>query len=138
MRNSIRLIVTGLVVACGAHEGGHTARAQQTERVITTEMVERVRSAVGMSDEALQRLPPDRARRLLLRLSYPDLPRERANFRLLQQRDERGIVPPRALFNALTAVERQRQSLAPGALERAGVPIGRSWYPIGWSRKRRD
>jgi photosystem II stability/assembly factor-like uncharacterized protein len=55
--------------------------------------------------------------------------RERANFRLLQQRDERGVVPPRALLNALAAIDRQRRALTPGALERAGVPVGRRVMP---------
>lgn len=129
MRNSMRLVFGISLGICGVLHGGRTLDAQQPERVIPTEMAERVRSAIGMSDEALQRLPPDRARKLLLELSYPDLQRERENFRLLQQRDERGIIPPRALFNALTAVERLRRLQAPARPLRAGVPVGRSVVP---------
>ncbi len=77
--------------------------------------------------ETLDHLPPDRVPRVLGRLNYPDLPRNRASFNLLRQRNEQGIIPHGSRSRAIFGLNALRQNLP--AAKVAGVPVGPTVAP---------
>jgi photosystem II stability/assembly factor-like uncharacterized protein len=89
---------------------------------IAVEQVQQLHTARALSSEALEQFPAERIPRLIRRLDYPDLPHQRAAFRVLQEQDERGQVQP----NALPAALRQLQELRKGVPKPtvSGLPTG--------------
>ena len=97
-------------------------------RGLTVGQVKQLQITRGFSNTAIAALPDPMLRRAVRRLEYPDLPRAREAFRLLQERDERGVIPPNALPNALSQLDSTRTRAA--AQRRvAGVPTGRQVEP---------
>lgn len=86
------------------------------QRKLSIPEVGRLHAIRGLSNEALLRIPEANLRRIQLRLQYPDLPHKRAEFRLLQDRNEQGVILPDARENALQQLEAFRAA--------AGVPTG--------------
>jgi hypothetical protein len=78
----------------------------------------------GLSHAALQKVPDSVLQRAVRRLDYPDLPRAREAFRLLQEKDEKGIIPPNALPNALRQLDGTRSRGASARAQIAGIPTG--------------
>jgi len=97
-------------------------------RNIAVEQVKLLQTTRGFSNTALRQLPEAVLHRVLRRLDFPDLPRAREAFRLLQERDERGVIPPNALPNAMSQLDstRTRVTLQPLV---AGLPTGRQAVP---------
>lgn len=92
---------------------------------ISVEQVRLLKASRGATNDTLEGLPTVAVRRALRRLNYPDLPRQRVNFRLEQQRGEDGTVPPHALGVALADTREMRT----GAPEIAGMPTGNGHAP---------
>ena len=101
------------------------------KRGINAEQVRVLRQARGLSDEALEKISPARLHRAVRRLDYPDLPRARQAFRLLQSKDEAGNIRPEALATAVRQLQRLRSAAA--GPEVAGVPT-RAGGPQALSR----
>ncbi len=78
------------------------------ERRITVEQVRELKAELGASNEVLSQLSEQRLRQQLLELRYPDLPRLRASFLLLKERDASGNVPTDALPKALQQLDSLR------------------------------
>src|SRR5258707_12699634 len=57
------------------------------------EQILRLQAQRGLSYDSLEKMPPKKLARAVKRLEYPDLPRQRVEFRLLQQRDSLGHIP---------------------------------------------
>jgi len=113
----------GLVFATSATDDEKTAK----KFGISTETVRQIRESEGLRTETLQRIPPATIRRLVRRLQYPDLPRQRAEFRLLQDQNEKGEIPPDALRNALQQLRQSRKGLLKSTV--AGLPVGTNIDP---------
>jgi hypothetical protein len=92
-------------------------------RAITVEQVRLLRQVRGLPAEAIEIMPELTLRRAMRRLEYPDLAGQRAAFRLLQQRDDEGRIPPEAQLTAMRQLDslRARAAVAPRT---AGVPTG--------------
>jgi photosystem II stability/assembly factor-like uncharacterized protein len=90
---------------------------------ISVEDIEDLRTQRGMTTEALAEFPKERVPRLLRRVRYADLQRRRQEFRLLQDRDERGLPASVALGRAFEQLRTLRRSLAP-SFRAAGLPMG--------------
>src|SRR5215218_19005 len=71
-------------------------------RNLTVGQVEALRTRRGLTPDAIRKVSDKVLQRAVRRLDYPDLPRARETFRVLQERDERGVLPPNALARALT------------------------------------
>ena len=103
------------------------AFAQSNEEIaerlsISVDQVQQLTAQRAMSSRSLARFPADRAPRLILRLDYPDLQRERLAFRLIQNRDERGTIPHNGLYRAFQQLEQIKQ-VTP-IRSTAGIPCG--------------
>lgn len=98
-------------------------------RGLTTGQVYLLATRRNLSHEALRKLPEEVLQRAVRRLDYPDLPRAREAFRLLQQRDEKGVIPPNALPNALKQLDSTRARAAAVQPQVAGVPTGTQVLP---------
>jgi photosystem II stability/assembly factor-like uncharacterized protein len=110
----------GLVFATSATDDEKSA-----ERFgISTETVRQIRESQGLSSESLQKFPNQKLPNLIRRLQHPDLPYERAKFRLLQQRDENGRVNPTALGDALQRLRELRKGSQKATV--AGLPTGKA------------
>src|SRR5215218_8981362 len=97
-------------------------------RNLTVGQIQRLRSTRGLTNETLSFVPDNVLRRNLLRLDYPDLPREREAFLKLQEKNERGVIPANALLNALTQLDSMRtRRVSPAGV--AGVPSGQQVPP---------
>jgi photosystem II stability/assembly factor-like uncharacterized protein len=94
---------------------------------ISAEVVRQIRESEGLTREALQRISPAEISRLVWRLQHPDLPRQRAEFRSLQEQDEKGEIPPDALRTALQQLRQSRKGLLKSTV--AGLPVGTSVDP---------
>ncbi len=97
-------------------------------RNLTVSQVQQLRDTRSLTTEDLSLVPDNVLRRSLRRLEYPDLPRAREAFLRLQEENERGVIPPNALLNALTQLDSTRTR---GALPAhvAGLPSGRQVQP---------
>jgi hypothetical protein len=91
-------------------------------RNLGVEQVERLQRQRGLGTDAIATLGERTLRRLLLRLEYPNFARARQAFRLLQERDETGTVPPDGLPRALSRLDALRARA--GRTQVAGVPSG--------------
>src|SRR5260370_34736316 len=78
------------------------------ERGLTVGQVRQLQIQRGLSLPALRALPEAALRRSVRRLEYADLPRAREAFRLLQARDERGVIPLHALADAVSQLDGTR------------------------------
>src|SRR6266851_2850184 len=93
-------------------------------RGLNTGQVQLLQAHRGLSHDALRKIPESVLRRAVRRLDYPDLPRARESFRLLQERDEKGVIPPNALQNALKQLDSTRSRGASMRAQMAGIPTG--------------
>lgn len=93
------------------------------ESGLTAGLVCELRTARGLRDEALRRMPQAALRRALRRLDLPDFPRARDAFARLQQVDEHGARPEQALATAVNQLDSTR-SRRPHSLRVAGLPSG--------------
>jgi hypothetical protein len=89
---------------------------------ISVEQVRVLRETRGTTTDTLEGLSDAALRRAIRRSEYPDLPRERALFRLEQERDDDGRVPTNALAAAVAARALMVATTASRTI--AGVPIG--------------
>jgi photosystem II stability/assembly factor-like uncharacterized protein len=104
---------------------GTTDDEKSAERFgISTETVRQIRESQGLSSESLQKFPNQKLPNLIRRLQHPDLPYERAKFRLLQQQDENGRVNPTALGDALQRLRELRKGGQKATV--AGLPTGKA------------
>jgi hypothetical protein len=92
-------------------------------RGLTVGQVQTLQVRRGLSTQALKKIPEETLKRAVRRLDYTDLARAREYFRLIQCRDEQGIVPPNSLTNALKQLDSSRTRFAAPA-HIAGVPAG--------------
>jgi hypothetical protein len=92
-------------------------------RGLNAEQVRLLHETRGLTPEGIDVLPESALRRALRRLEYPDMPRAREAFRLLQKRDELGHVPEQAQLTALRQLSEIRVDRAAGP-QVAGVPTG--------------
>lgn len=92
--------------------------------------VQNLRAQRGMTDQALLNFPKARVPRALLRLNYPDIQRKRAAFRALQDKNEVGVIPERALETAIRQAEELRSKAKPSG-KAAGLPAGQRVLPMG-------
>lgn len=93
------------------------------ERGITVEQVERIQTNRSLSNDAISVIPEDKLQRILQRLEFPNFARLREAFRVRQEIDENGYIPPNALLNAISQTDSLRtRSLTEGKV--AGMPTG--------------
>ena len=92
-------------------------------RGIAVEQVRLLRRVRGLPAEAIEVMPDMKLMRAVRRLEYPDLAGQRAAFRLLQQRDDQGQIPPEALLRAMRELDSLRTRTA-ATPRTAGVPTG--------------
>ena len=123
-RRKTRAVATPRPTTPKAGATAAAVRRVAKTRNLTVGQVEALRTRRGLTPGAIRKVPAKVLQRAIRRLDYPDLPRAREAFRLLQERDERGILPPNALARALTQLDgvRARRSAVP--LRVAGVPAG--------------
>ena len=76
----------------------------------------------GLTREAIERLPEGAYRRSVRRLDYPDLPRARLAFRLLQAQGDNGAIPPQPVVTALGQLTTLRDQVAGQVVAR--IPTG--------------
>ncbi len=98
-------------------------------RRLTVGQVQMLCARRGLSNEALRKVPDAVLRRAVRRLDYPDLPRAREAFRLLQERDEKGAIPSNALPSALRQLDSTRARGASMQPRMAGIPTGLQVMP---------
>src|SRR6476646_6907701 len=77
-------------------------------RGLTVGQVQLLESRRGMSQQVLRTVPESVVKRAIRRLDYPDMPRAREAFRLLQSKDEHGTVAANALPNAIRQLDSVR------------------------------
>jgi photosystem II stability/assembly factor-like uncharacterized protein len=94
---------------------------------LTEDQVRHVIAHRGMSMASLQALPNKDLPRVMRRLSYADLPRERAAFRALRLRDESGKIKPGGRLKALEKLASLRRDNTKAKV--AGIPTGKSVNP---------
>src|SRR5437762_13894862 len=82
-------------------------------RKLTIGQVQLLQTRRGLSPEALRKVPEKVLQRAIRRLDYPDLPRAREAFRLLQERGEAGVIPPNALVHAIKPLDSTRARRTP-------------------------
>jgi hypothetical protein len=103
-------------------------RAIAAIRRISVEQVRILRETRGLTLAAIEAMPDKSLRRAVRRLDYPDTPRAREAYRLLQARDDRGRIPTQALLGALRQLDSLR--LRRGARAQVGgVPTGAEVVP---------
>lgn len=98
-------------------------------RSLTLGQVQQLQTKRGLSNEALRKVSEETLQRAVRRLDYPDLPRAREAFRLLQEKDELGVIPPNALPNALKQLDSTRARGATVQPQMAGIPTGMQVMP---------
>lgn len=99
-------------------------RRVANQRKLTIGQIQMLQRRRGLSNEALSKVPDKVLQRAIRRLDYPDLPRAREGFRLLQQKNETGVIPPNALPNALKQLDSARSRGALVQAQTAGIPTG--------------
>ena len=107
-----------------AAEAPATAKDRQVakSRGLTVGLVQVLRARRNLSHEALRKMSEGALKRAVRRLDYPDLARAREAFRAVQERDEKGVVPPNGLPNALKQLDATR--VRAGVAQVAGLPTG--------------
>jgi photosystem II stability/assembly factor-like uncharacterized protein len=92
---------------------------------ITLDQVRRLHTERGLSNEILLQLPAKARARALARLDEPrpDNPGEAAMFRMLQEKDEEGIIPQGAKIKAFQQLQALRLNV-PGAAKVGGADKG--------------
>lgn len=98
------------------------------KRGLSVEQVDRLQQRRGLTTDAIASIGERTLQRLLLRLEHPNFARSRQQFRLLQERDEYGVIPPDGLERALSRLDALRARPGGGA-RIAGVPTGRVVAP---------
>src|SRR5262245_43761181 len=91
-------------------------------RKLSAQQIDLLRSARGMTEQALISAPEAAIRRAVRRLDYPDAPRARHAYRLAQSRDDLGQIPTQALLPALRQLDSLRLRARRGSV--AGMPTG--------------
>jgi hypothetical protein len=89
---------------------------------ISATQVEQLRLSRGATSDTLDGLSDAALRRAIRRLDYPDLPLQRARFRLAQEVSDDGSLATDALVRALV-VRDDIRTLPPPGLSLAGVPV---------------
>lgn len=117
----LRVAMT-LLISCASFAATPEDEKSAQQLGIKIEVVQQIRRSEGLTNQALQRLPADKLSRLLWRLNHPDLPRERAEFYLLQEADENGTVPAGTLRLAAQQLRQARKTLSKSTV--AGLPTG--------------
>jgi hypothetical protein len=102
-------------------------------RGLRVEQLDLLRQRRGLTTQAIAAIGDRTLRRLLLRLEQPNFARERQAFRLLQERDENGVIPPDGLDRALRRLDALRARVV-RADRVAGMPTGRSVAPADLAR----
>jgi photosystem II stability/assembly factor-like uncharacterized protein len=93
---------------------------------LTKSQIRHLRTQRALSNEVLDQLPAGAGARIVRRLSRPDLPRRRAAFRALQDRDERGQIPENARYRANQQLRASLNRQPAGKTKAAGLPTGRT------------
>ena len=101
---------------------------ERAARSLNSEQVRQIRMARGLSSEEVAELSNATLRKVLRRLEYPDLAWQREAYRLLQSRNEQGVVPPEALPRALRQLDSARVRSLPQT-QVAGIPTGAQVTP---------
>ena len=115
----ILLVVIGTTTLTAIH--AQTEQQVADKFRISRELVRRINKETAISNEALFRHSDEILPRLLRKLEYPDLIRQRNAFRLLQEQDERGVVPRDAVIRALEQLDSLRVRTT--KLNVAGLPV---------------
>jgi len=107
-----------------AAEAPVTAKDRQVAKALglTVGLVQVLRARRNMSHEAMKKMPENALRKAVRRLDYPDLARAREAFRTVVEKDEKGVVPPNGLPNALKQLDATR--VRASAAQVAGLPTG--------------
>jgi hypothetical protein len=96
-------------------------------RKISVEQVQLLQKTRGTTNETLEKMPQGALLRAIRRLNYPDMPRARHAFLLVQARDDQGRIPPNAIAKAFKEARAMR-SRAPRA-RIAGLPAEKTMQP---------
>ena len=99
-----------------------TDEKQALERGLTAGQLQQIQLNYGLSNRAASQLSKGSLRRLLWKLNHPDRPRAREAFKRLQDVDETGTIPPRAMQNALQQLDSARVRAFKASV--AGLPCG--------------
>src|SRR5262245_2279590 len=91
-------------------------------RRLSIEQIELLRRSRGLTQAGIERLPERAILRAVRRLDYPDAPRARLAYRLVQSRDVEGRIPSQPLVPALRQLDALR--LRERRTRVAGVPTG--------------
>lgn len=95
---------------------------------LSPEQLERIISSRGLSDVTIGQIPQQRIPRLVKRVEMGDLPRLRAQFRLLTEQDENKAIAPLARYRAIQQVRQLRNSIEPNK-KVSGLPSGPTVNP---------
>jgi photosystem II stability/assembly factor-like uncharacterized protein len=90
---------------------------------ISVQSVRQLSAQRGMNEAALEALPVERVPRALLKLQYGDIQHKRMEFRVLQEQNEDGVIPPNARVKAIQDTNALRAKALPNQ-RKAGVPAG--------------
>lgn len=85
------------------------------------EQIQRISKVRGSTPERLADMPEQKLARSVFRADYPDLPRDRAAFRVMQEKNEDGTVAPAGHLRAIQQL-RELRGKAPKA-KIAGIPV---------------
>jgi hypothetical protein len=96
---------------------------------LSVEQVRLLRQTRGATNDTLEGLSEAALRRAVRRIDYPDLPRARAEFRLLQEVDDDGRVRVDALASAVAG--RALMLANATAQTTAGIPVAPAAAPMG-------
>lgn len=125
--------VPGNVARCASQEE-RSDLAMAALLKISEEQLQRLRRQKAIDNHDLCAMPERYLQRVLARLDSPkpDHPGEWANFRAMQEADERGVVRPDGLIRGIAQRRAvlDRQADSPGSLELAGINSS-SWTALG-------
>lgn len=110
-----------LVLAAATDASAQTDQQVADKLRIAPQQVERLSQEMGLSKAALERLTQEDLPGVIQQVEHPDLPWKRVEFRLLQERDENGNIPPDALPKAIRQLDSFRARAFKFSV--AGVPV---------------
>jgi len=113
-----------VVTEVNDHPSTAADRQVAKKRNLTVGQVKLLQARRGLTNEALRKVSDKVLQRAVRRLDYPDLPRAREAFRLLQEKSETGTVRPSGLSNALKQLDSSRARAIGNQQQLAGIPVG--------------
>jgi photosystem II stability/assembly factor-like uncharacterized protein len=93
---------------------------------LTAGQIKRLQTQRALTYEVLDQIPAAEVPRMLRQMTRPDLPRQRAAFRAMQDRDELGQIPENARYRANLQLRASLDRQPAGRTLAAGLPTGKT------------